>query len=212
MRRNAFVYSITKWVSQPVFSILYRIETEMEEAPILNGPAIILPKHQYWTDIPLVSLSFKFPLYFVAKNELFYYPWIRSYIRLLGGIPLDRVQSVKTLNSFRFLLSLLKAAEKVVIFPEGTYFRGVVGSGKSRLIEMVLKFQSELKQRIPFIPIGIRYGERVGWRRRVEIRIGHPLFAERESDAVPLTRQVMEEIGRLCGLTHLVRSNYTQRH
>jgi len=107
---------------------------------------------------------------------------------------------------------LLKAAEKVVIFPEGTYFRGVVGSGKSRLIEMVLKFQSELKQRIPFIPIGIRYGERVGWRRRVEIRIGHPLFAERESDAVPLTRQVMEEIGRLCGLTHLVRSNYTQRH
>ena len=67
---------------------------------------------------------------------------------------------------------------------------------------MILKFQSELKHRIPFIPVGIRYGERVGWRRRVEVRIGHPLFAEKESDAISLTHQVMKEIGHLCRLPH----------
>ena len=164
----------------------------------MEGPAVILPKHQYWTDIPLVSLSFPFPLLFVAKRELFRYPGIRTFLSLLGGIPLDRERSVRTLNSVRYLLSQLKASERIVIFPEGTYFRGVVGSGKNRLVRMILRFQSTSERRIPFVPVGIRYGERSGWRRQVEICIGSPLFALRESDAPALTCQVMEEISHLC--------------
>jgi 1-acyl-sn-glycerol-3-phosphate acyltransferase len=148
----------------------------------------------------MISLVIRPLLHFVAKKELFEYPLIRDYLSLLGGIPVDRQQTIRTLNSFRSLLSLLRAGEKIVIFPEGTYFRDGVGSGKSRLLQMILSFQAELKYRIPFVPVGIRYGERVGWRRRVEIRIGHPLFAEKESDAISLTHRVMEEIGRLCRL------------
>jgi 1-acyl-sn-glycerol-3-phosphate acyltransferase len=161
---------------------------------------IILPKHQYWTDIPIISIAFTPLLYFVAKRELFEYPLIRNYLFLLGGIPVDRQQSIRTLNSFRSLLSLLRAGEKIVIFPEGTYFRDGVGAGKSRLLQMILSFQDELKYRIPFVPVGIQYGERKGWRRRVEIRIGPPLFAEKESGATSLTHRVMEEISRLCRL------------
>ena len=200
MKRNSFIYSVTKRIARLVFSIFYQIETERKEVLSGHGPAIILPKHQYWTDIPIISLTFKPLLYFVAKKELFEYPLIRSYLSLLGGIPVDRKQSIRTLDSFRHLFFLLRAGEKIVIFPEGTYFRDAVGSGKSRLLQMILRFQSELKHRIPFIPVGIRYGERVGWRRRVEICIGHPLFAESESDAISLTHQVMEEISCLCGL------------
>jgi hypothetical protein len=59
-----------------------------------------------------------------------------------------------------------------------------------------------LKQQIPFIPVGIQYGERKGWRKQVEIRIGHALFAENESEAISLTHRAMEEIGFLCGLPH----------
>jgi len=200
VRRNSFIYSVTRWIAYVVFSIFYRIETEKEEALPDQGPVIILPKHQYWTDIPMISLVIRPLLHFVAKKELFEYPLIRDYLSLLGGIPVDRQQTIRTLNSFRSLLSLLRAGEKIVIFPEGTYFRDGVGSGKSRLLQMILSFQAELKYRIPFVPVGIRYGERVGWRRRVEIRIGHPLFAEKESDAISLTHRVMEEIGRLCRL------------
>ena len=200
VKRNSLVYSITKRIARLVFSIFYQIEIEWKEALPDRGPVIILPKHQYWTDIPIVSLSFKPLLHFVAKKELFEYPLIRNYLSLLGGIPVDRKQSIRTLDSFKYLLALLRTGEKVVIFPEGTYFREAVGSGKSRLLQMILAFQDELKYRIPFVPVGIRYGERVGWRRRVEIRIGHPLFAEKESDAITLTHRVMGEIGRLCCL------------
>jgi len=200
MRRNPVIYSVTRWIAYVVFSIFYRIETEKEEVLPDQGPVIILPKHQYWTDIPMISLVIRPLLHFVAKRELFKYPLIRDYLSLLGGIPVDRQQTIRTLNSFRSLLSLLRAGEKIVIFPEGTYVRDGVGSGKNRLLQMILSFQAELKYKIPFVPVGIRYGERVGWRRRVEIRMGHPLFAEKESDAISLAHRVMEEISRLCRL------------
>ena len=191
---------MTRRIAQLVLSIFYRIETEWRTTLPNRGPLIILPKHQYWTDVPVISLAFKPLLYFVAKKELFKYPLIRDYLSLLGGLPVDRKQSVRTLDSFKVLVSLLRAGERIVIFPEGTYFRNGVGSGKSRLLQMILKFQSELGDPIPFIPVGIRYGERSGWRRRVEVCIGSPLFAERESDAIPLTHRAIEEIGHLCRL------------
>ena len=200
MKRNSFVYRLTKKVAQRVFSIFYRIETEWKTALPDHGPMVILPKHQYWTDIPIISLAFEPLLYFVAKKELFKYPLIRVYLSLLGGLPVDRKQSIRTLDSFKTLVSLLRAGEKVVIFPEGTYFRNRVGSGKSRLLQMILRFQSEVGYSIPFIPVGIRYGERSGWRRRVEVCIGSALFAERESDAISLTQRAIEEISHLCRL------------
>jgi len=200
MERNPLVYITTKKVAQLVFSVFYRIETERKTTFPDHGPMIILPKHQYWTDIPIVSLAFKPLLYFVAKKELFQFPLIRDYLSLLGGLPVDREQSIRTLDSFKALVSLLKAGEKIVIFPEGTYVRNGVGSGKSRLLQMILRFQSELGYSIPFVPVGIRYGGRSGWRRRVEVRIGFPLFAEKDSDALPLTHRALEEIGRLCQL------------
>ena len=210
MKRNSFVYCVTKKIAQWVFSVFYRIETERETTLGNQGPMVILPKHQYWTDIPIVSLAFEPLLYFVAKQELFKYPLIRNYLCFLGGLPVDRKRSIRTLDSFRTLVSLLRAGEKIVIFPEGTYFRNGVGSGKSRLLEMILGFQSELGYPIPFIPVGIRYGERSGWRRRVEVCIGSPLFAEGESDAIPLTHRAMEEISRLCHLPRVIEKSEIQ--
>jgi 1-acyl-sn-glycerol-3-phosphate acyltransferase len=200
VKRNSIVYATTKKTAQIVFSMFYRIETELKITLPNRGPMIILPKHQYWTDIPIISLAFKPLLYFVAKKELFQYPLIREYLSLVGGLPVDRKQSIRTLDSFKVLISLLRAGEKIVIFPEGKYVRNGVGSGKSRLLQMILRFQTELGYPIPFIPVGIRYGERSGWRRRVEVCIGSPLFAERESDAIPLTHRAIEAISHLCRL------------
>jgi 1-acyl-sn-glycerol-3-phosphate acyltransferase len=210
MRRNSFVYCLTKGMARWVFSIFYRIETEWKTTLPDHGAMIILPKHQYWTDIPIIGLSFKPLLYFVAKKELFKYPLIRDYLSLLGGLRVDRKQSIRTLDSFKTLLSLLRAGEKIVIFPEGTYFRNGVGLGKNRLLQMILRFQSELGYPIPFIPVGLRYEGRSGWRRRVEVCIGSALFAENESDAIPLTHRVMEDISHLCHLPQVIEKSETR--
>ena len=76
MKRSIIVYSATKILARLVFSVFYRIKNEWKTTLPDHGPMIILPKHQYWTDIPIVSLAFKPLLYFVAKKELFKYPLI----------------------------------------------------------------------------------------------------------------------------------------
>jgi 1-acyl-sn-glycerol-3-phosphate acyltransferase len=205
MRKGPLVYSLTRGLAKLVFLLIYQVDIE-REAPLPDGPAVILPKHQFWTDIPLVSISFEDPLYFVAKKELFRFPGIRSTLRRLGGIPIDREVSIRTLTSIRNLLVRLKERKRVVLFPEGTYVRDGVGIGKSRLIQMILGFQSECEQRIPFVPMGIRYEKPKGGRSRVEIRIGHPLFTDHESDATDLTEKAMDEISRLSRLPRVSRA------
>ena len=163
-----------------------------------SGPAVILPKHQFWTDIPLVGLAFSgVQLNYIAKQELFRFPVISHFLIALGGIPLDRQTPIKSMDSFRYLAYLLKTGQRVVIFPEGTYYRGVVGKGKSRLIRMVLALQEREKcpAPIPFIPVGIRY--RMRRRKTVHIAIGDPLYATQASEAETLTLSIMEALARL---------------
>jgi 1-acyl-sn-glycerol-3-phosphate acyltransferase len=177
----------------------YKFEVHGTNNVPTSGPAIIAPKHQYWTDIPLIGFAFyNIQLNYVAKQELFRLPLISHFLIALGGIPLDRRTPIKSLYSFRHLTTLLRQKEYVVIFPEGTYCRGFVGKGKSRLIKMILKYQEteKLHQPIPFIPVGVIY-KKNGVRKTVSVNIGKPFFAEQESGAQSLTNHLMEQIAHL---------------
>ena len=179
--------------------LFYRFEVYGKDHIPDRGPLIIAPKHQYWTDIPLVTFAFyNVPLNYIAKEELFRFPVVKTFLTKLGGIPLDRKTPIKTLDSFRYLYYILKREQKIVIFPEGTYYRGKIGKGKSRLIKMILRFQEEerLSEPIPFIPVGVIY-QKKRFRHKVRIRIGEPLYAEKESDAEEFTRNIMGAIAFL---------------
>lgn len=181
---------------------IYRFEVEGTDNIPGHGPFVIAPKHQYWTDIPLIGYAFyNIQLNYIAKQELFRFPLVRDFLLGLGGIPLDRSSPIKTLNSFKHLYSILKQKEPVVIFPEGTYYRGSVGRGKSRLIKMILKFQEteKLPEPIPFIPVGVIYGKK-GVRKRVTITIGKPLYGAGEGEAQGLTQEIMRAIAALSNM------------
>ncbi len=193
------VYGLMKVIVPCWCAVCYRLEVSGRDNLPDAGPAVILPKHQYWTDIPLIGLAFSgVQLNYIAKQELFRFPFISHFLRALGGIPLNRQAPIKSMESFRYLADLLKKGERVVIFPEGTYYRGAMGKGKSRLIGMILTFQEREKYPapIPFIPVGIVYG-REKLRKRVTITIGTPLYAEQADGAPAFTRMVMEAIARL---------------
>lgn len=201
------IYGFTKALASLVFRICYRLRVQGTENLPHHGPAIILPKHQYWTDIPIVGLALRPQLHYVAKTELFRIPGVKTFLSLLGGIPVDREKAIKTTDSFRYLSQLIKGTEYVVIFPEGTYYRGHVGKGKSRLIQMILRWQDNretdtvppVEDTIFFIPVGIHYGGK-GLRKTVHVKIGNPLSAEEEAEAPRLTNRIMEDIARLSGL------------
>ena len=205
-RRNPLVYGFIKTLAAIIFRLWYRLRVQGVENIPYHGPAIILPKHQYWTDIPIVSLALRPQLNYVAKIQLFKIPYVKTLLSILGGIPVDREKTTKTMDSFRYILQLLREKEYLVIFPEGTYYRGKVGKGKSRLIQMILRWQVHVgtndsdttEDHIPFVPMGIRYG-RKGLRKIVMVKIGRPIFAEGEG-APRVTDQIIESIAQLSTL------------
>jgi len=195
------LYGLMKVIVPCWCACFYHFEVHGKNHLPEEGPIIILPKHQYWTDIPLIGLAFyNIHLNYIAKKELFRLPLIRTFLTTLGGIPLNRALPIKSLDSFRYIHLLLKRKQMIVIFPEGTYYRGIVGRGKSRLIKMILKFQEEqMPKPIPFVPVGINY-QKMRFRKRVIIKIGKPLYAKRESEAEEFTQKIIKAIASLSDL------------
>ncbi len=199
---KSLLYRAIKVVVGCWYTCFYQGEVFGKNHLPTEGPVIILPKHQYWTDIPLVGLAFrKTYLYYIAKIELFRFPLIRKFLSALGGIPIDRKIPIKSLDSFKHLSLLLRERKKIVIFPEGTYYRGTVGRGKSGIIKLILRFQEKeyLSHPIPFLPVGIAYRKK-GLRQKVTITIGEPLYAQRGSEAEEFTQEIIKAIAGLSGL------------
>ena len=159
-----------------------------------HGPFFLFPKHQRWEDIPLLSMAVKRPLYYVAKQELFQKPLSRWFISSLGGLALNRDRPMKSRGSIRALWALLARGEGIVIFPEGTYYPGRMGPGRSGLTRMI-----RARTAVPCIPVGIRYmtGR---CRRTVRIIFGEPIFAEDGESGEAFFDRIMTEIAILSGL------------
>ena len=206
MTRNDFFYKFIRTIVYPCFHAIYRIRIQGQENIPPEGPGVLVPKHQFWTDIPIVALTAWRPVNYIAKQELFTYWGVRHFLSLLGAIPLDRGNPVKTLGSFRRLEKVLKEKEFIVVFPEGTYYPNSMGRGKHRFISRILKLQERVaeKDAIPFIPVGIRYQEKT-FRTEVEVNVGPAIYSSGEEEAEEFTRRILEEIARLSKIT--IKSN-----
>jgi hypothetical protein len=53
-------------------------------------------------------------------------------VTALGGIPVKRQRPMESRHAIREIQRLLEEGERVVIFPEGTYYRGRMGAGPGR--------------------------------------------------------------------------------
>jgi 1-acyl-sn-glycerol-3-phosphate acyltransferase len=197
---SPFIYWFCRGVLRYTWARLHPVQVEgLEHLPAV-GPAIICPKHQRWEDILAVGVALPPPLYYIAKQELFVTPLQREFLRALGGVPVDRQNPRATLSSFRQLLPLLQQKGYIVLFPEGTYFKGRMGPGKHRLVQMILKLQEPNGLGpLPFVPVGLTYEsspQASGWS--VKVRVGTPLSAPGAKQAEALTQAIMQKIARLC--------------
>jgi len=156
---------------------------------------ILLPKHQRWVDIPLLSLATPRPLYYIAKHELFTNPLSNWFIRSLGGIPLNRERPFESRGSIKAMVEFLKEGEGVVIFPEGTYYRNAMGPGHTGIVRYIISRFS-----LPFIPVGIKYSGK-GLRTLVKVNFGKPIYAHSEKSENIFLDEIMKEIAKLSGLS-----------
>ena len=173
--------------------MFFRMETSGVQHLPRKEAFILLPKHQRWEDIPLLSLATPRPLYYVAKSELFRNPLSNWFLLSLGGIPLNRQHPLESRRSLLALICFLKEGEGAVVFPEGTYFQNKMGPGQVGMVRLILS-----RLTIPFIPVGIRY-LRKGPRIVVRIKFGKAFHADPKTPANTLVDRMMTEIARLSG-------------
>ena len=91
MGQSKALYAVGKAVCKPVFKLLYRYKTIIEEPLPLVGGMIIASNHISNSDPVLLGLSQKKRrLFFMAKIELFKNKFFGALIRALGAFPVER--------------------------------------------------------------------------------------------------------------------------
>jgi len=201
MERSNLIFNLTQTVSRFILPMKFDIRTEGWSNLPEKGPAFLIPKHQQWWDVPLLGHVVPRPLYFLAKQELFRSSLGRYFISRLGGIPVDRESPIKSLATFRALVSLLRQEAFLVLFPEGTYYPYAMGPGKWRLVQLIMRLQEKKALgSIPFIPVGIGYERFSGGRTRVTLRLGEPLQEPDPCRAEDFTAHLLSQVQELSGL------------
>ncbi|RLF48458.1 MAG: hypothetical protein DRN19_06570 [Thermoplasmata archaeon] len=191
--RRKWVFRITRAAGRIILSPFFALEVRGLENLPRETSFVLLPKHQRWEDIPLLSFATPRPLYYVAKYELFQNGFARWYLTALGGLPLNRKKPLESRRTMKAVIHFLRKGEGVVIFPAGTYYRGRMGPGHAGIIRLVLS-----RLTIPFVPVGIRYC-RTGLRTRVQVQFGAPFVVEKDTPYNLLLKEMMGEIARLSG-------------
>lgn len=192
--RGPLLLRLTRIAGRLILSTFFRLSVQGLSHLPRKGGFVLLPKHQRWEDVPLLSLAVPRPLHYVAKHELFLNPLSRRFFTALGGIPLNRARPLESRPFLRIVTGLLREGEGIVVFPEGTYYPGLMGPGRQGIVRMI-------RRRVPvsFVPVGIRYGE-TGIRRAVRIAFGRPIQGGAGMEEGAFFSAVMAEISRLSGL------------
>ncbi|MFC1863558.1 lysophospholipid acyltransferase family protein [Thermodesulfobacteriota bacterium] len=193
---KTFIYWPIKFIGRVALFPFFRIQSKGLENLPKDDPFILLAKHQRWEDIPLLGMVLPKPLYYIAKYELFLNPIAAWFISSLGGIPLNRARPMESRESIVAMMDCLKKGEGVVIFPEGTYYQGTMGKGKTGLLRMI---QSKIT--IPVIPVGLGY-TRNKIRTLVKINFGKPVYEDAAVLLDKFPEIVMKEMARLSGLIY----------
>jgi len=165
--------------------LLYRIEILGSVPP---GPVIVAANHESLLDPPLLALTARQPLHFLAKVELWRYrpgAWLMD---ALGGIPIRRDR--RDLLSVGRAEELLRLGESVAIFPQGTVQGGVWTRGAARLA---------LATGTPLVPVRI-VGTRRAFSRgrvtfsRIRMIVGEPIPVEQAKPTVAASKALTAEL------------------
>jgi 1-acyl-sn-glycerol-3-phosphate acyltransferase len=112
------IYRAGYTLSKVVARLGFRLRTYGQENLIEDGPAILASNHASYLDPPLVGVSCRKDVYFLARKSLFERPVIGPLLAQLNTVPVDRDRG--DVAAIRAMIKLLKSGNRVLVFPEGT--------------------------------------------------------------------------------------------
>lgn len=126
--------------------------TVIGEDRIPDGAVLFVPNHRSQFDILLTYVRMNRPTGYVAKKEMDQVPLLRTYMRYLHCLFLDRENPREGLKTILEAVEKVKSGVSICIFPEGTRNKGEEGS----LLEFKEgSFKIADKTGCPIVPIAI---------------------------------------------------------
>jgi 1-acyl-sn-glycerol-3-phosphate acyltransferase len=110
-------YRICHSIARVIGRVCFQHEVIHRERLIEEGPALIVCNHVSYIDPPMVGISFRREIWFLARKTLFRGPGAWLYPRL-NVIPVDQDQPDMT--GLKNIIRLLQRGERVLLFPEGS--------------------------------------------------------------------------------------------
>ncbi len=196
---NPLFVAVLRLVS-PIILLFLRTRIAYVEGFVPEkGPLLIAAHHEELADQYIIAAQIRRRLFWLADTTPFgksladnkFMSWLMLRI---GAIPIDKKNSARNENLFRYLLFLLKKGEAIVFFPEA-YLRSErknmkFGRFKDGVVRLALLYEREYHKKIPIYPVGIRYVS-VGCLRKAYLKIGKAIFASKSS------KKVFSEIRKL---------------
>lgn len=129
-------------IASPVAGLLARMLYGYKAEPYGSGerPCLVLSNHVSMLDPVFVGLSFTFPLYYVAADDVFRKRfWSRLLVWLISPIP--KIKGMSDLTTVREMVSAVKQGGSICLFPNGnTTYSGDeqhIVKGIGRLVKLL---------------------------------------------------------------------------
>ena len=165
--------------------LYFRLRYNFKANPggLKKGAYLIISNHQTTMDPFLLSLSFRFPIYFVASDDLFNLK-VSPLINYLVA-PIPKSKSLRDVAAMMAVLRVIREGGAVGIFPEGNR---TISGGQWEMTDAIAKLAKSLKVPLVIYNIHGGYGTDPRW--------GHSIRKGRASGGVQRIVSV-EELAEL---------------
>ncbi|MBP7176123.1 MAG: 1-acyl-sn-glycerol-3-phosphate acyltransferase [Thermoclostridium sp.] len=183
------LYRFACWLSNVFFALFYRVSTAGAEKVPKEGTFIVCCNHISLLDMFLFGPRLPMKVHFMAKQELFKIPVLKSILKGLGAYPVKRGQG--DMQAAKTTLLLLKEGKTIGIFPEG--HRRNKSSGKLKPKSGAILFAVE--SGVPILPVGIFGNFRLFSKLRVVYgQPWYPVGQHAEKPAKARMQELAEEL------------------
>lgn len=123
-----YLYRIGRAILFVLFKLIFRLNVVGKENIPKHEGVLLCSNHTSNFDPPVLGVAAPRPVRFMAKEELFHVPVLKSFLRRVGVFPVRRGLADK--QALRNGLKLLNDGDIMGIFPEGTRSKtGELGKG-----------------------------------------------------------------------------------